>query len=637
MPQPTNPAIQIVPWLAQPLSPLLWVAFGGALLVALLMLTRVRRSPQPLPVSLRWLAVGVVVTVGLFAAMSYGAQLAHPLALYTAPVFALVSVAVAAFAWHADGDSRRATKATVFAVASASVLSTGGVLLCAWLLKLATRSAAYDLDLGPGVGEAVGHLLPALAAAALPLALIPPAHPRSAAVRRAVTLHIGFLVLTIGSTVAASAVAMTTPLPLESPLSDRYLYVNALVVLPAMLASLCACGTAVFAGRSGLPGFLRFAGIVGLSFLVLWLCAGSATLKSAFRFDWWRPAACLSIGLLVGFLLAGRACGWRIVTFVTTLTAVGVCAMACKWLAGSSPSGYTPLMMKGIVFMGLLAACALTPVRPMEHEPGERSTLSLPLSTACLAIGLMLTLTMTLRSQLTFQADRYSKGYDYSASHQTDPEMRTIIQQSLHALSMSGSGERWAWVVPQSTWWTRDGAWRDALIVTDHAQEGLATPVTAGTYYRARVIDADRKLSEESFMETPYVGLIEPAPRGQRSAVVYTVAVRKATPEQLSQWAGVKYSNLRVWVGLALALPFAWWASRSNRTVAAVCLASGVLILLLTSLLGAASVSGLITGSTILLLLVSTRRDDGWRAPVAVIALLLVAIALKAVTLPLGG
>lgn len=629
----------ILPWLAQPLTPLLWAALGVTLLLTVAAIATFRRSPERCPISPRWLTVSAVVAVGFFAAMSWGGQLINPITVYASVGFMLVSTLIAWGAWHAEGDPRRAARVTAAAIAAASTLATACVLVCAWLLSLATKDMRLDLDLGLGAGEAVSQILPATGAALVPLMLLPASHHRTAAVRRAVVVFGGLLLLLLACTTAAALAAMTTPLPYESPLSDRYIYLNSLVAVPVVLGAVCAVGAAVAVllrarvARAAVL-LLAAAGVFAVAFGV----AGAPILKSAFGFDWWRPAAAVAGGLLIGAIIAPikrAAFPLRILLLLAAL--IGCGALGDNLSVGSS-SHLMHGALKLLAVLGLFAASAVTPAA---SEAGadtsgtpHRPPLAVVLLTGCVLVAGVHAYSLALRSELTYQARRFSAGFDYSTNHQVDPEMRAYLQGGQHAIHVGGT--RWAWVLPQATWWTRDGAWRDAVLIADHAQPHGDDPVPTGHIYQAVITGADRKRSDISFTDAGYIALVQPVPVGQKSTILHTVTARFATDDQLLQWLRLTPSNFRVWLGAALSLPLAWWLTRKGRTTLAALAVAGACVLACAFLTGVAGVLVVTAFTGLLLLLTSARRDDDGRSPAALLTLTGISLALLAAAIPLA-
>lgn len=640
LPSPPPQPVQVLPWLQQPLTTLLWPALAVCALIVLFAVLRTRRSPDRFPLSPRWLTVAAILWCALFASLSYGVELIHPAALYAAPVFILVSVLLARSAWHAP-DDRQPLQSIASPVAAAAMLTTGSLLLG---LALHFYDSTYlnpndrnaGLHLGLGVGEAVAFLLPAVGAGLIPLALLPPDHPRTHAVRRAITLFVGFLTIGLAATVAASAAAMTTPLPYESPLADRYLYLNALVAVPAVIASLCTFGVFLAVPRQSpvtRATLLLLAAVA--AFPLLHTIAGAPNLRAAFAFEWWRLAACLLTGVAFGVFLGPLTRFPAPLRFIAALIALVACGLIAGAISASAATPYMSLAGKAVAVIGLFAACAAgsakTPGAP-DHAPPP---LALVLIALCILPIALTARIGTLRSQLTYQATRHSQAFKFDSLPNTTPEFRREMRITPHTLHM-GAGDRWSWVMPQSTWWTRDKAWRDGVIITDRTKPRLEDTPATGPYYRAEIANPDGTFSDISFTDAPYVKIVQHVPDDVQPATAVAVVARQATIDQLFAWARFSPSNSRVWLGVLLGLSFAWWLTRPTRTLAAAAAFSAVMLLATGAALGIGGGMAFLLATTAVATISAPRRDDQWRTATVVTVLMGTALALSGLLLRLG-
>lgn len=645
-PTPQVPPVQIVPWLAQPLTPLLWATLGVALVVAVAMLIGHKRSTERCPLSVRWLAIGTVIAVAGFAAISFGGQLANPVAVYAVPIVILVATLIALAAWHADGDQARTARVTAAALAFGSALATGCVLACAHLLRLATTNKDLDLDLGLGLAEAVAHLLPAVGVSVLPLLLLPASNPRTVPARRAVTAFAGLLILILTTAAVLGAAAITTPQPDTAGLADRYTDINLAVSIPPLLGAVCALAGSIAVCTSRAWQRLLVATFgAGLLLIAAWGLLGASP-QRLLGLEWWQPAVCTALGLVVGLFAASLSPRSAPIRLMLAVAAVGVCIVLggflCAPLAqpgdaqgATAPNAFTAFAAGMLALVGLFASSAPTREPAAPASDGlQREPIAGLLVTACLLIGGLVLSAVTLRSELTYQARKFSVAYVYESNRQVDPEMRSILQYGPHAVHMGGS--RWAWVMPQSIWWTRDAAWRDALIASDYTQPHTGETDPSGTLYQAVITGANRKRSDDSFTEAQYVALVKPVPTPQKSPITHTVAARFSTPQQLWGWTRLTLSNRGVWLGALLSLPAAWWLTRRTRTLTSAAAVSAGCILAVALLAGVAGVFTLLAGLSVLTLATAARRDDGWRGPTLLLMIAGVAAALMAVVIPLA-
>ena len=638
-PQPAQP-VMILPWLQHPLTPLLWAALGISAVIFIVPTIRSPRSPERFPVSPRWLAVVSILCCSLFAALSYGADLSHPAALYASPLLILISTALARSAWHGS-DERQHTRTLAAAIAAASLFVSGSLLLFD-LAGASTRSHPHGRwDVGLGWGEAVSHLLPAIGSSLIPLALIPATHPRATAVRRSVVCFAAALTIITAATVAAGALAMTAPMP-PAPavvaLADRYIYLNAVLPVPVLLATACAIAL-VFAASSSSWWVRAVIVLIAAcaAFPIVSFLGTSYGQRTAFEFDYIGPPVCLAAGFVLGLLLAPINRFNLVIRGGLLVALAAFVFAAAEVLPNPSGSFFASWQNRSVALMGLLAAALLPASRSAIPQTPLRDPLAAVLIALSLLAGSLIAGTLELRSQLTHQAARFSKAFKYESLPSTTPELRRELEGIQQALHMSRDGFRWAWVTPRAIWWTRDDAWRDAIIIADHDQPRVTDPEATGAYYGAKITEPDRKrLSDVSFTDAKYIAVIQPSPAGQKKLIVHGIAVRQGSPNELLSFARLEPSNLRTWLGIALGIPLAFVLARRQTaasTAFGVCAAT---LLILTAFLGLGGSIGLLVSSGVTLTLVSLRRDDRWHTPSMLAILMGSALALGGLLLRLN-
>lgn len=508
---PPDPAPQVLPWLAQPLTPLLWPALGLAAVALVVSLVRVRRSSDAFPGSPRSIATAAVIICGLLGAMAFGPGLIHPAALIAAPMFLLAGLLVTWAGWHAS-DERQARGTVAVGLSAASLVSTGTLLL---LFHNGDR-----WHMGLGVGESLSCFLPVLGVPLLPLAFLSHGHPRTPPARRAAFAFAGLLTLMFVATVAGAAIVTATPLAFDAPLADRYIRLSTAAAIPALVSSLCAAVAA------------------------FWPAAAGRTLDARDRRAWPVTAA------------------------------------------------------------------------------------------LCTLLVLPLAAIVEVRSNLTFQATAYSRKFHYNSLVNAPDSFRREAVGHPHALHMGGA--RWAWTLPQCTWWTSDCAWRDGLIVTDRSSPIPPDPQVTGPYYGAVIAGPDGKPSDVDFSNARYIAVVQPTYNGVSPMVVRTATARMASPAQLASWAKVSPTNPLAWLGLLLGFPLGWWLTHPLRTFAAAASASAGAHVLAALALGLGGVSGLLIGSALFIAVVSTLRQDQWRSPISLATLTGVAMFLAPLLIRLG-
>ncbi len=645
-PAPPSTPVQIIPWLAAAPSPLLWVALGINLALALCLLLPFRRCDERCPLSPRWTTVGMVVAVGFLAAISLGSQLANPVTVIAAPVFILASTAVAYAAWHAggEGDARASARVNAASVAFASSLAIGCVLGCYWLLwlPLKARDARLDLGLGAGTGEAVALLLPAVGALALPLLLLPPSNPRSTAARRAVISFAGTLTLILAAVALTGITTITRPLPEDVALADRYNQTNAALGLPLLAGFLCALAAGIAA--LGTNRLLRLCAAAAIVPPALCLTSGTFGLPTppVVGLAGWQIATCLAAGFLAAEvcpLITPRPSLQRgLLSIAAVAVCVAVAAIATRAPADQPGNSHAFLVAAMIAMLSLFAATtsraqtaatAQAPAQPAAPRP-----ITPGVAACCVATGIAVVCAVSVRASLTYQARTHSTTYVYESNRQVDPDMRNMLQNGPHAIHNGDS--RWSWVMPQSIWWMRDNAWRDAAIIADYTQPAASNPVPPGYLYGAVITGPNRKRADIPFTDAQYVALIQPVPVGQKSNILHTVTARFLTPAQFLSWARIEPANPRAILGALAGCALAWWLTKQDRAIvaaAAIAVASTVAIALAAGVAGALI---MLLALGLLSPIVATSRNDDHRSVAALVTALGSALLLMPVVISLA-
>ncbi|MBY0308540.1 MAG: hypothetical protein K2Q09_07340 [Phycisphaerales bacterium] len=601
-----QPPPPVLPWLAQPLPTVVWWAVTAAACAVVAAAARVRRSPDPSPISPRWSAVTIVGICGLFGALAFGGGLVHPAVAALAAPLTLAGVAAAWAGWHAD-PGRNAF------VAQAIALPLAAGLTLALALVPAVYAGASSWGMGMGTGDALALLLPAAGTPAAAVLLLPHDHPRSRAASLAALLLSAAFTAALTLLTAGPTMAATTPLPFESPLADRYAYLNSTLAVASIVIAACACA-------SGLSAWLtrRAAAITAMGALLIapFLCAqwcAAAIGPPAFGQPAARSLVSFAPGVVLGLAawsdLRMSATARLAVAIAAAVLAVGIAVYG----AGAGGAPYTWLWNAALALLALLTAGALAhkgePQRttpPMHGAAAPRT--DAPFIAIAVATLATLALTLCLRASLTQQAAFAGAHFRYNRLPGTDDFRRESVGHP-HALRLGEA--RFAWVIPQATWWTADNAWRDALILTG-GRPPAADASPAAPYYTSFISTPGGQPGDADFRDARSVAVTQPSFTTVKPALAVGVPARWATPAELAAWARFTPRNPWLWLGAAGGVligfaplrrptpPVRWLAIIGAAAAAAAVIGAP----------GAAA--GLLAGSALPLVAAASRRTNGW-------------------------
>ncbi|MFT3685206.1 MAG: hypothetical protein QM783_09825 [Phycisphaerales bacterium] len=635
--QPSPAAPQVVPWLAQPLAPLVWGGLAVAGLATLACVVRVRRSPERCPLSPRWLAVTLVATCGLLAAMAFvgsggsSGGLVHPAAACAAAVLLVSGAFVTWAAWHADHSAPSG-----FAQSTGLPLSLGIALTLAAIPLIFFNGTNWRMGLS--AGEALGCLLPAAGTPLALLFLLPRDHPRATQSRHALLVFTAAFLSLLTIATAGATLGAATPLPFDSPLVHRYQYLNAALATSAMLGGLCALGAGAMSWLTRRwQGVAVLACVLVGAFAINAACATS-TATPPFAQHATRSVVSFASGLVLG-MAAWSQIRWRpFVAAVICVMAVVIALRAAITAPNEASAGaFAPLWNAALASLGLLLA-GVTARRSVanntdaaQHGPGNPVFVA-----AALAVVGLVAIALAARSSLIYQSTEFSRHFRYDRLIKAGEDFRRESVGHPHALHM-GEGGRFAWVLPQATWWTPDYAWRDALIVTDRSKPIPPDAESTGPYYGVEIVDEHGASTGDDFKDARHIAVTQPVLVGKRIAVVQTVPVRTATPTDLAAWASVSPTNPAVWFGLIiLAGVLSLWCVRSPRDAHVPAIVFAGMLPVTAAAEGLAGASSLLAGTAVVLALASVRREDRWRSPSMVGLLIGVALFLLPLIIRLG-